>query len=261
MRRAYAFTCLLVVACGDRVVPEASSATAGSTTVASTTGPDPTTTSVVTTTGDASSTGGGLRCPAACMVDGDCVVDGEDIGATCERGRCSVAPGACGETETCWARLSGWTIPCSVQADCPLKKVCVDVGDGVGRCADVPIDILVCMHLDKEDATLPAIEGDGKLLVCVDKHSICSDGTCVDHCETDADCEIPGHPRCLDGVCTCSGDDDCAASGIPFASACSPTGACGCATDDECRAAGHGDTCLAGTCTCGARSRGARTTR
>lgn len=206
------------------------------------------------TTGDP--TGGGPSgnfCVEHCQADGDCLIDGQDVGYTCMQGTCSTGTsGNCSADLDCQILFSGWVTPCMSQAECP-NQFCIDIGGGEGRCAYGPNDFIDCATLQQSEILMPPIEGGPDIPVCSNVDYACVDELCQNPCEVDADCaNFPGLPRCNAGTgrCECSSDADCAGSGVEGFTACKTT-YCGCASDAACVGLGvNADTCYDGFCGC-----------
>ncbi|MCA9657321.1 MAG: hypothetical protein KC486_03185 [Myxococcales bacterium] len=190
------------------------------------------------------------RCLEACEVDGDCEVNGLDVGFNCVDSRCVRDEPACVSNGQCVATTSGWLAECASQDDC-LTGACVDIGGGEGRCATEPTTLTPCALLLLEELLYPPIEGGEDVAVCGRGAAICEeDGSCGFACSSDAQCLSPSAPACDpdSGACECTSDDDCA--DVPGASICL-AGSCGCATDADCEDVDNADTCQEnGVCGC-----------
>lgn len=183
------------------------------------------------------------------MVDADCAFDGNLSGVSCKDNRCVEDP--CVVDNDCliggFLRLQ----KCASHADCGFD-VCVDAGDGVGRCAsapdNVPCDIL---SEDAQEAMFPPIEGGAPVTVCIFPEYACKDGACFDPCEIDDDCPFKFEPTCdvNTGLCVCNSDADC--QSVPeFQMPVCLAGKCGCGSDADCAGQHNVDRCYEGTCGC-----------
>lgn len=194
---------------------------------------------------------GALFCQERCRADADCTATGTNIGFTCQGGRCVGDSSDCTDSDECRVIYSGWVTLCDAQQDCP-GQVCIAIGGGEGRCATVPSDLLMCELLEQSEVTMPAIEGDGDLVVCANTSYTCKDAICQNPCEDDLSCSsMPGHPRCdVDtGVCGCKTDVQCQTSGVPGWTRCN-AGTCGCGVDTDCVGSFNADVCQDGFCGC-----------
>ena len=298
--RTFLLACVLVPACGDNGGDSSTGSTTNTTPGMMTTDPtgtstvdptgtnttDPTTEPTTTPTTEPTTTpttdpttdptgdptaGDGTFCQEQCAVDGDCTVMGFDAGLKCTDGRC--AGSGCADDNACIQQSSGWNMDCMDQAGCPAGA-CIDVGGGVGKCAVVPSEFVMCGALLQQEVMYPPIEGGADIVVCANTDFKCTDGACTNPCESDAECVVagltqcdagtgacrcaddagcmaanPATPRCTEsGSCGCATDDNCAAT--PNTPTCGPQGFCGCATDANCEAAGTGDRCFNGGCGC-----------
>jgi hypothetical protein len=140
---------------------------------------DPSTDPTADPTGD-----DGTFCQEECAADGDCTLGGTDIGFKCVDGRCA---GGCADDNACIQMFSGWVTDCVDQAGCP-GQACIDIGGGVGKCATVPSDFLMCDAIMQDEVMLPPIEGGAEIAVCANTDFTCTDGQCVNPCDADADC-------------------------------------------------------------------------
>lgn len=256
---------LTLVACGER--PSSNETGSGGTTGATQTGAETTASSTMTPTTDATSdattgstaaptTGGpdgATLCEERCMVDADCAFEGDQTGVSCKDNRCVEDP--CIVDLDCL--LNGFfRLPkCATQADCELE-VCVDAGDGVGRCALSPDDVS-CEVLDNDaqEAMYPPIEGGAPIAVCVFPEYGCKDGACFDPCESDDDCFFDSEPTCdvSTGLCICTSDANC--QSVPeFQSPVCIAGKCGCGGDADCVGRDNVDRCYEGTCGCSSKA-------
>lgn len=257
--RLACISALLLTACGDdgKTSDTSASTTSPSTTGASTdagTGGTGGSSGEAPTTGDAS-TGGGSGsnaqlCIEECKVDADCKSMGMDLGLTCQAGVCAGSSGGCTENFDCTILLSGWQIPCSAQTPCPPGMACIDIGGGEGRCAPTPTPDLPCDLLQQSEYDAMTIDGMAAT-VCANTDYECRDNTCINPCESDADCTFPDLPKCNTntGACECSSDADCKSEGRPVCK----TTFCGCGADADCQGPNNPntDTCYGGVCGCG----------
>jgi len=219
----------------------------------------PTTTPPTTTedptadpTEDPTAGGSGQYCQEACAGDADCMIGGVDMGYTCQDSRCVNAASKCSADTQCNALFSGWVMDCVAQADCMMGYACVDIGEGVGKCAITPNDFVMCETLTMEELMLDAIEGGMQLTVCGKTGAKCDNEVCIDPCEANTDCPAQGgHPVCNvdSGRCECGADADCAAIGAPQFATCN-NGVCGCAQDTDCAGTMYSDKCFEGSCGC-----------
>lgn len=239
------------------------STTEGGTESTATTAPDPTDTSPTSTTAtpptttedptaDPTGAGSGQFCQEACAGDADCMIGGVDMGFTCQDSRCISDAGKCSTDTQCNAVFSGWVMDCAAQADCTMGYACVDIGEGVGKCAITPNDFVTCETLTMEELMLDAIEGGMQLTVCGKTGAKCDNEICTDPCEANTDCPANGgHPVCNVGTgrCECGSDEDCAVIGMPQFATCN-SGVCGCAQDTDCVGTMYSDKCFEGSCGC-----------
>ncbi|MCA9684572.1 MAG: hypothetical protein KC457_20470 [Myxococcales bacterium] len=192
----------------------------------------------------------GNFCLHTCAADADCMVGGMDIGLTCQAGSCAGDSGGCADNNECIALFSGWQVACTAGGgECDaVGQVCIDVNGGV--CAIPPSDVIMCETFLMEEMEVTDIDGNA-VTVCGNPNAICSDGACIDPCQSDADCSAnPTAPVCNTGtgLCECGTDADCAMAGAG-APAC-VNGRCGCAEDQNCVDASLGDVCYDGYCGC-----------
>ncbi|MDC0672659.1 hypothetical protein [Nannocystis radixulma] len=231
----------------------AASDTAATDTAATETTVAPTTTMPPpTTTEDPTGAGSGQFCQEACAGDADCLIGGVDMGYTCQDNRCQNAASKCSADTQCNALFSGWVMDCAAQADCMMGYACVDIGDGVGKCAITPSDFIMCETLTMEEMMLDAIEGGMQITVCGKTGAKCDNEVCIDPCEANTDCPAQGgHPMCnVDtGRCECGSDADCAATGLSQFAVCN-NGVCGCGQDSDCAGTMYSDKCFEGSCGC-----------
>jgi hypothetical protein len=110
------------------------------------------TTDDTTTTGDA-----GQFCQETCAGDADCMINGVDMGYTCQDNRCVNDAFKCSSDAQCNATVSEWFLDCAAQADCMMGSKCVDVGGGVGKCAIEPNDFVMCATLMMEEIIIDTI--------------------------------------------------------------------------------------------------------
>lgn len=241
----------LIFACTP--VPGATDSTAASTDEPGTTAAVTTTGTTAPTTGDTGEPGGLHRCTALCSdPDGaPCLIDGGSTGFSCTAGACR--PTGCTSDEICRQRNAGWGDECSDQSMCPSPgDTCVDSEFNGGRCAPLEGDLFKCADLGLVPLSRTPIEGGRPVIVCGDETSTCRDGQCFNPCESDLECPPQlGQPHCdLDtGLCTCSDDDECLASGQTGLVACL-AGTCGCRVDGDCANGQNVDTCVDGACGC-----------
>ncbi|MBK7825576.1 hypothetical protein [Nannocystis sp.] len=237
--------CLLVLACGDNRGGSSSNATLATTTEA-TTDTDGSATASPTSTGpttDPTSGPPGTYCQERCTADIDCQIAGTDIGSTCENGTCTeFSPNACAIDFECTVVHSEWLGLCVAQAECPMGYACARV-DELGRCAPLPGQ-RGCMA-GTQELMVPPYEGGADITVCGVTGWTCDGGTCINPCESDADCGSTHRPHCSAGDCVCQSDAECMTQG---AAACID-GRCGCNADDQCISY-KSDTCFAGQCGC-----------
>lgn len=226
----------------------ASTVTSPTTTTAPTTmGPTTNTTEDTTTGGPA-----GQYCQEACVGDADCMIGGVDMGWTCQDSRCTTDAGKCSTDTQCNALFSGWATDCAAQADCQMGFACVDIGEGMGKCAVTPSDFLMCETLMMEELQVPAIEGGMDIAVCGKTGAKCDNEVCTDPCESNAECPAQGgHPMCNAGTgkCECTSNEDCAATGLGYLTTCN-NGVCGCGSDADCVTTMGSDKCFEGVCGC-----------
>lgn len=260
--RAMLFT---LMACGGSPSSEETGpgdTTAGTQTEAMTTAPStmtPTTgaTSDATTGSTEAPTTGGpdgvMSCEERCMVDADCAYDGDQTGVSCKDNRCVEDP--CVGDNDCLFNGFLSLKKCAAQADCEFS-VCVDAGDGVGRCAftpdEEPCDIL---SKDAQEAMYPPIEGGAPVIVCILPEYGCKDGACFNPCENDDDCFFTSEPTCdvNTGLCICNSDADC--QSVPeFQTPVCIAGNCGCGSDVDCAGKDDVDRCYEGTCGCSSKA-------
>ena len=207
---------------------------------------------------DDTSTGGGPSggfCIHQCEGDGDCTIEGMDVGLTCQDGFCAGEPvEGCTSDDECIAQLSGWEFgpPCTAGGgECEAAmQVCLDVG-GEGHCVSAPSEFFMC-----ETAMLDEIETtdiDGNMVtVCGNAGAACGDdGFCFSPCQSDDDCASEAFPVCNTdtGSCECGEDAHCATLGNEGTSVCNG-GVCGCGEDQNCVDGGQGDVCNDGFCGC-----------
>jgi len=228
-------------------------------TSASTTNTDASTTSTTNTdaSDDPTSTTEGPTesyCAHQCSSDADCLVNGQDLGLSCEASTCtSEVTTSCTNDEECVALLSGWSMPCtSGGGECdPLGQLCVQTSAG-GRCATPPSDFFMCDLINFAEVMIPDIDGQ-LVTVCAQTNAECSaQNYCFSPCHADADCASAAYPICNTntGLCGCGSDSDCATIGQPQLSSCN-AGLCGCASDQQCVEGNAGDLCTsAGFCGC-----------
>lgn len=205
-----------------------------------------------TDTNDTNADGG--FCIHQCSADADCLVDGQDLGLTCQDSLCSGDSSGCTDNAECVALFSGWVTACTAGGgECDmLGQVCVQAGDG-GLCATPPSDFFMCDTVPGW-AEIEVTDIDGNpVTVCGNPSAECNaDGFCFSPCSSDADCTSEAYPVCdtNTGVCGCSSDADCATLGQPQASVCN-AGVCGCGSDQNCVDGNAGDVCTAdGFCGC-----------
>lgn len=196
---------------------------------------------------------GAMFCEERCMVDADCAFEGYQTGASCKDNRCVQDP--CMGDNDCLVNGFLNLKKCATQADCG-GDLCVDIGDGVGRCAsnpaEVPCDIL---SEDAQEAMYPPIEGGAPVTVCTFPEYGCKDGACFDPCETDDDCPFTHEPTCdvNTGLCMCNSDADC--QSVPeFQRPVCIAGQCGCGGDADCAGKDNVDRCYEGTCGCSSKA-------
>lgn len=208
-------------------------ATSGATTGSST---DPTT----------GGTGSGMFCDEACMVDADCNLIGGDYFYSCKDNRC--VQDACATDADC-AVIESFGPKCAAQADCE-GRTCIDIGGGVGACANAPSEDFPCDVLGYEEANYPPIEGGPDVVVCAALSHVCKDGACFNPCKNDDDCFLKAMPVCDVGTgqCRCTSDAQCASS-VGLGYAVCLDGRCGCASDADCVGEKF-DRCYEGTCGC-----------
>ncbi|MBL9102529.1 MAG: hypothetical protein JNL82_16325 [Myxococcales bacterium] len=269
---------LTLAACGGS--PSADETGSGDTTVgaqteAATTAPSTTTSTTTPTTGatgdatsgsteapttgstEAPTTGGpdgAMFCEERCMVDADCAFEGENSGTTCKDNRCVEDP-CVGGNDCLFVGGIARNKKCAAQADCEFS-VCVDAGDGVGRCASTP-DEVPCDILDGEakEAMYPPIEGGAPVTVCTFPEYMCTQGACFNPCETDDDCFFKHEPTCdvSTGLCRCNSDAEC--QSIPeFQMPVCYSGKCGCGSDVDCEGRDNVDRCYEGVCGCSSKA-------
>lgn len=262
-RRVAVLSLGLIWACGPGKPPETtetSSSTAGTLDVgpghSSMTVTDGDPMGTATTAETTTSTGvpdpeGVPVCIEACEADADCRLDGQDEDHACIDERCVWLPGICTDHAECRVQYSGWQPGCTAETDCSIFGMhCVDLGDGVGRCALGP-DSVECEMLGLADVEAVTIDGQ-PILVCANTTAECRGGSCLDPCKSDDDCaDIAGFPVCdLDsGFCNCVSDEGCASYEVPGWTTCH-AGWCGCATDADCANAPNSDACINGQCGC-----------
>ena len=263
---ALGFWLLTVLACGgspsstetgssETSAPQSDACTTATSTMTPTTGA--TGGATTGTTGDATAgstsmptTGepdGAMFCEERCTVDADCAISGDNSGLSCKDNRCVDDP--CLADQDCLFNGVFLLRKCAAQADCEMS-VCVDAGDGVGRCAEVADGSQNCQGLGGSEAIYPPIEGGAPVAVCVFPEYVCRDGECDNPCESDDDCFLIIQPTCDVGTgeCICKSDADCQAvpgSDRPLCIA----GRCGCASDTDC-VGGDTDRCYDGRCGC-----------
>jgi hypothetical protein len=207
-----------------------SDATAGSTEAPTTGGPD-----------------GAMFCEERCMVDADCAILGDNTDLSCKDNRCVVDP--CIVDNDCLFNPFGPFGECAAQADCELG-VCIDAGDGVGRCAST-LDEELC----DDQAMYPPIEGGAPVTVCIFTGLVCKDGACFDPCEKDDDCAFGLEPTCdvNTGLCICNSDAECQSEPDRHTPVCI-AGKCGCGGDADCAGKENVDRCFEGTCGCSSKA-------
>ncbi|WAS91674.1 hypothetical protein [Nannocystis punicea] len=196
--------------------------------------------------------GSGQFCQEECAGDADCTLGGVDMGYTCQNSRCVNESFKCSTDTQCNATISGWVLDCAAQADCMMGYACVNIGDGVGKCAIVPSDFIMCETLTQEQLMADPIEGGAQIAVCGKTGAKCENEVCFDPCEANTDCPAQGgHPVCNTGTgrCECGSDADCTASGFPGFAVCN-AGVCGCGQDSDCAGTMYSDKCYDGTCGC-----------
>lgn len=209
------------------------------------------TTDATADTSDTSNEGG--FCIHQCMADADCLVDGQDIGLTCQDNLCTGDSSGCTDNAECVAQFSGWTMPCTAGGgECDqLMQVCVAAGGG-GLCATPPSDFFMCDVVPGwSEIEVTDIDGN-PVTVCGNANAECNDqGFCFSPCQSDADCPSEAYPVCdtNSGLCGCSSDADCATLGQPQLSVCN-AGVCGCGSDQHCVDGNFGDVCNDGSCGC-----------
>jgi hypothetical protein len=202
-------------------------------------------------TSDTNADGG--FCIHQCMADADCLVDGQDVGLTCQDSLCTGDSSGCTDNAECVAVFSGWTMPCTAGGgECDqLMQICVAAGDG-GLCATPPSDFFMCDVVPGwSEIEVPDIDGN-LVTVCGNASAECNEqGFCYSPCQSDADCTSEAYPVCdtNSGLCGCSSDTDCATLGQPQASVCN-AGVCGCGSDQHCVDGNAGDVCSDGACGC-----------
>ena len=220
------------------------SPTTGSTTV-STTVDQPTMGERTTGDGPTGPQVGGV-CEEQCEVAMDCVRLDVDAPYTCLDGRCVDAGGkkSCSSDGQCQAAQSGWDLPCDLPMDCPCdgqmaceyEERCIDIGGGEGRCASLVMEGAPCVD-GLAVTQMPLLDIPGSVTVCGSVLFACDQGGCRDFCYDDEGCakKMPGHPVCVaqTGVCACTSDAQCEASGLPGRVVCRD-GRCGCADDGDC---------------------------
>lgn len=209
-------------------------------------------TTTTTTMGTSEPTTAGVgeakRCESRCEGDRDCLVGGSDLGFRCLDGLCLFPP--CTGDAQCLAELSGWKAECAAQAGCASGEACVEV-DGAGRCALTPGQF-ACADFGLVELQRPSIEGGRPVTVCGQASASCVAGECTSPCAGDESCPPQmGHPSCEpeSGRCVCQTDQDCLNSGLPGFAQCI-NGVCGCASDSDCAGGQNVDTCYAGVCGC-----------
>lgn len=206
------------------------------------------TTAATATTGDPTSL---YRCTPTCSEDNQpCRIDGFATNFLCVAGICELS--ACNNDEVCRLRGAGWGDTCLDQSMCPdPAEACVEY-NGEGRCAPLESDMFSCADLGLVAVQLTPTEGGRSVTVCADQSSTCVDNNCFTPCKADTDCPPQlGQPHCqvATGLCTCSGDDECLASGQPGLVVCD-AGTCGCTVDADCSGGKNVDTCIDGACGC-----------
>ena len=179
--------------------------------------------------GDGGGDGPSAQCTEECTADGDCSVGGNDVGFTCQDGRCK----QCMQDSECLVKSSGWVTDCTDNAGCP-NQACIDIGGGAGKCAITPSDALKCDSFSMKELMMPALDGSGDVTVCGNPDTKCTRGLCLATSTTNAKCPdtpCPANSECVDGTCRCSNDDACMGFGK-----CQASGVCGCADVADCTA-------------------------
>ncbi len=201
--------------------------------------------------------GNGGFCGHQCEADGDCTIDGMDIGLTCVENFCTGEDvEGCATDEECIATLSGWEAGMACTAgggECEaLMQVCLDVG-GEGHCATAPSEFFACADAMFDEIETQDIDGND-VTVCGNANAACDeDGFCFSPCQSDDDCVSEAFPICNTdtGFCDCGENADCETIGDPAFSACGSDGSCGCGSDQNCIDGEVGDVCDAdGFCGC-----------
>ncbi len=267
---ALGFLLLTVLACGgspsttetgsgETTAAQSDAGTTATSTMTPTTGATmtPTTGATTGTTGDATAgstsmptTGepdGAMFCEERCMVDADCALSGDNSQYSCKDNRCVSNP-CLGDLDCLFNGPFRWN-KCAAQADCEMS-VCVDGGDGVGRCAEAADGPESCKPFS--EAMYPPIEGGAPVAVCVFPEYVCRDGMCDNPCESDDDCNLIIQPTCDVGTgeCICTTDADCL---LVSPTALCIAGRCGCGSDMDCLET-DSDRCYNGRCGCSSKA-------
>lgn len=245
---------LLVLACtpqpGTTDATTATTSTSASETSATTT---PTSDEPGTTTPTTGEPPVLQRCAATCSEPAGqpCRIDGGITVFLCIDELCQLP--VCTGDELCHQLAAGWVEHCSDDAQCTsFGFVCIDPGDGDGRCAPLETRRVACADLGLVPLSRTPIAGGDNVTVCGDETSTCVDNHCFNPCKSDLECPPQlGQPHCdlESGLCTCSDDGECQASGQPGLVACL-AGTCGCQVDDDCAGGQNVDTCVDGACGC-----------
>lgn len=251
----------LLLACTPQ--PGSTDATTDPTSTSPTTGTSASPTSTSVTTTDATTAPGTTtaattadpdtlhRCTPTCAQDGQpCTIDGQATAFLCVDGTCELS--ACNDDEVCHMRAAGWEPDCLDQSMCPDEnEACVEY-QGEGWCAPLEGTMFTCADLGLVAIQLTPIEGGRDVIVCADESSTCVDHNCFTPCKADTDCPPQlGQPHCelATGLCRCSGDAECLASGQPGLVVCT-AGTCGCTVDADCVGGKNVDVCVDGACGC-----------